>query len=60
MYISFDDYYPYSGVISEIFVTNINVHIKRCHGYPYSTPKGIMMTWINKEIWGMLKCSSRG
>ena len=34
---------------------NINAHIKRYHGYPRLTLKGIMITWINNNIWEMLK-----
>ena len=55
MYINFDDYIPYTGTIYEIFETNINAHIKWCHGYPYSTTKVTTATWINKEGWWLLK-----
>ena len=41
MYISFDEYPPYSGAISNIFETNINAHIQCDRGYPYSTIKSI-------------------
>ena len=35
MYIDFDDYSPYSAIISEIFETNINDNIQFDHGYAH-------------------------
>ena len=55
MYIDFDEYPSYSGVISENFETNINSHIQCAYGYPYSTIKGKFFTWINEESWEMAK-----
>ena len=55
MYIDFDEYPPYSDSISENFENNINAHIKCDHGYPYSSIKGNMLTWINRESWEMMK-----
>ena len=43
-----------------IFEANINAHINLIHGYPYSTTKGIMITWINKDSWQMLRSPTRG
>ena len=51
MYIDFDEYPPYSGAISEKYEANINAHIQCDHGYTYSTIKGNMLIWINKESW---------
>ena len=51
MYIDSYEYPPCSGTISEIFETDINAHIHFDHGYPYSTIKGKMLTWITKESW---------
>ena len=53
MYIDYDEYHPYSGAISKYFETNIDYHIWCDHGYPYSTIKGNMLTWMNKESWEM-------
>ena len=47
MYIDFDEYPSYSGVISENFETNINSHIQCDHGYPCSSTKVNMLKWIN-------------
>ena len=55
MYIDFDEYPPYIDTISDIFEAKINAHIKWCHVYAYSTPKGIIITWINNKSWEMLK-----
>ena len=55
MFINCDDNPPYYVAISDYLKTNINSHIKCCRVYPYSTPKGIMMSWINKEIWIILR-----
>ena len=54
MYIDFDDYSPYSAIISEIFVTNINDNIKFDHGYAYCSSKKKMCTCVNVEIWDMI------
>ena len=51
MYVDFYQYPPYSGAISENFDTNINAHIQCDTGYPYSSIKDNMLTWINEESW---------
>ena len=33
------------------FLNNINAHIQSYHGYPYSSIKDNMMTWIIEESW---------
>ena len=55
IYIEFNDYSPYSGAISENFVTNINAHIQYNHVFPYSTIQVNMLTYMNKERWEMMK-----
>ena len=49
MYIDFDEYPPYSGAIQDFLEANIDAHIQCDHGFPYSTAKGKMLPWINKE-----------
>ena len=51
MYIDFYDNPPYSGAILEIFETNSNARIHCDHGYPNSSIKDNMLTWINEESW---------
>ena len=51
MYNDFDEYPTYTGAIYYFFETNIDVHIKCCHGCHKLTPKVIMMTWINNRSW---------
>ena len=55
IYIDFGEYPPYSGAIYDIFETNINSHIQCDNGFPYSTIKGKMLTWINDETWEMME-----
>ena len=55
MYVGFDGYPPYNYAISHIFGAKINSCIKFCRVYSYSTPKGIMITWINNKSWEILK-----
>ena len=55
MYIEFDDYPRYTDAISDIFETRINLNLNFCHGYPYSTTKGLFITCINKKKWYIFK-----
>ena len=55
MYIDFDEYPSHNGRISEILENNINKNIQCVHGYAYSSGKHKMCTWVNEEIWGMMK-----
>ena len=48
MYIYFDEYPPYSGAISKFFETIINARIQCDNGYPYSSIKDNMLTWITE------------
>ena len=43
-YIDFDEYPPYSGIISETFENNVNENIQCVHGYAYSSGKQKMCT----------------
>ena len=54
MYIDFDEYSPYSAIISEIFETYINDNIQFDHGYVYSSRKQKMCTCLNEESWDMI------
>ena len=47
MYIDFDEYLPYSGRNSEIFVENFNENIQCAYGYAYSSGKQEMCTCVN-------------
>ena len=55
MYIDFNKYPTYSGAISENVETNINDQIWCQHGFPYSTIKGNMLTYIYNKSWQMMK-----
>ena len=51
MCIDFDYYPPYNDAISNFSEVNINAHVQCCYVYPYSTPKDIIITCINKKRW---------
>ena len=55
MYIDFDEYPPYSGIISEIFEARVNAYIQYDHGYAYSSIKQKVCTWVNEKSWEMMK-----
>ena len=55
MYIYFDEYSQYNGRISENLETNVNANIHCDHGYDYSSSTHKMCTWVNEEIWKMMK-----
>ena len=48
MYIDFDDYPPYSGIVFGFFETNNNANIQCYCGYAYSLNKKKNCTWINE------------
>ena len=54
MYIYFDGYSPYSDKYQKI-CKNVNADIQCEHGYAYSSSKQRMCTWVNEEIWEMMK-----
>ena len=37
------------------FLDNVNENIQCGHDYAYSSGKHKMCTWVNEEIWGMMK-----
>ena len=51
MYIEFDEYLPYSGRISDFFVTNVIDNIQWDHGYAYFSRKNEMCIWVYEESW---------
>ena len=51
IYINFDEYPLYTGSIKNIYITNIDAHIKYCHDLPYYSFKVLIMICINKESW---------
>ena len=54
MYINFDEYPPYSDIISENFETNVNDNIQFDHDYAYSPSEHKMCTWVNEESWEII------
>ena len=34
---------------------NVNENIQCVHGYAFSSDKQKIRTWVNEEIWGMIK-----
>ena len=55
MYIDFDEYPCYSGKTSAIFERNVNESIQCDHSSAYYPGKKTLCTWVNKEIWAMIK-----
>ena len=54
MYIYFDEYPTYSGIISESFEIFKNENIQCDHGYAYYLGKQKMCIWVNEESWVMM------
>ena len=50
MYIDFHVYPPYSGAISENFVTNFNANIQCDHGYDHSSSKEKIAHGLIKKV----------
>ena len=50
MKIYFDDYLPYTDVLSGIFEMKINSNIRHWYGYPDSSKKYWMGTFIHKRV----------
>ena len=54
MYLHLDDYPPYSGKISDIFVTHNNSNLRCIHGYTTCMRHTDLITWVSISTWKML------
>ena len=54
MYLTLDEYQPYSNKQSDIFEANINKEFRCIHGYKNHDEHNVLITWLSIKSWEML------